>query len=68
MSVIILINCKHYSTFGNCHHPKNKRFWIFKRACPLSENRNTVCNLQEKYPKPKGPPPPPPLRPKQGVG
>ncbi len=62
MALIININCKHYSTFGHCCHPEEKRFWIFKKECILVKNRVAVCDLQEKYPRPKGLPPPLPPR------
>ncbi len=70
MALIVNINCKWYLvpnrpdiSHGICtHYKQRKLLGLFYKKCPLVENRNAICDLQEKYPKPKGPPPPPPPR------
>ncbi len=65
---IININCKHFETashkdvsYGKCLHPKQEKWlWIFKTKCLLMYDYQAVCDLQEKYPRPKGLPPVPP--------
>ena len=72
MSGVPNINCQHYDR-GCCNKlPKKK--WLFiaythRQECVLIDGSNTtICNLQEKYPKPSPPPPPPPYNPPRHSG
>jgi hypothetical protein len=55
------INCKHYSTFGQCMHPgKENIFWFFRPECILINGTSLgQCMIQEEFPRPNAPPPPP---------
>ena len=65
------VNCKWFEScnhlhffYGKCQHEKMKRkLYFFKRDCLLLDP-NCICNLQEKYPRPKGLPSAPPPAPK----
>lgn len=49
----ININCKFYSRYAGCTHPKQKNFlWVFRRECILLRNFFSICKLQEEYPRP----------------
>jgi len=57
------INCKHYSSFGQCMHPgKEKVFFFFRPNCILTDGHglfNTQCMIREEYDRPNAPPAPP---------
>lgn len=55
------INCKHYSSYGQCMHPgKSKVFFFFRPSCILGNGTSSgQCMIKEEYERPNAPPAPP---------
>jgi len=54
------VNCRQYSSFGQCMHPgKENIFWFFRPECVLiNDPSGNFCMIQEKYERPNAPPAP----------
>lgn len=55
------INCKHYSSYGQCMHPGKKNvFFFFRPECILIGGSNSgQCMIRVEFERPNAPPPPP---------